>query len=310
MDRDRVLAAAPLFAAVLWGGMYVVSKWGFQEIPPLTLAFLRIVLGAGTLYLIVRITTPPRTFSRREWWRLATLAIWLTAALTTQFVGTDLTNASQGSLLTVLTPVFMVFLGVTALDEQLTREKVGGISLALIGTLVVIIGQYNLNTLASGNVFGVGLLLFSAFCFAAFSVFGKPLIQRYSALETVTYSTVLSVPLFGVLVPVELYVHPNALNSIPMTIPIIGVLLYLGLLSTAAAWYCWYKGMEYADASTVAVFFFAQPVVGILLGAIFLHENASIEIIGGGFLLVIGVYIVNRENQSSETRPRQKEVPP
>jgi drug/metabolite transporter (DMT)-like permease len=95
-----------------------------------------------------------------------------------------------------------------------------------------------------------------------------------------------------------------------MTIPIIGVLLYLGLLSTAAAWYCWYKGMEYADASTVAVFFFAQPVVGILLGAIFLHESTSIEIIGGGFLLVIGVYIVNRENQSSETRPRQKEVPP
>ncbi|MCO8245311.1 DMT family transporter [Haladaptatus sp. AB643] len=290
--------------------MYVVSKWGFQKIPPLTLAFLRIGLGAGTLYLIVRITTPPRTFSRREWWRFTTLAIWLTAALTTQFVGTDLTNASQGSLLTVLTPVFMIFLGREVLGEQLTREKVAGIGLALIGTLVVIVGQYDLSTLTSGNLFGVGLLLSSAFCFAAFSVFGKPLIERYSALETVTYSTVLSVPLFGMLVPVELYVNPTALNSIPMTLPIVGVLLYLGLLSTAAAWYCWYKGMEYADASTVAVFFFAQPVVGILLGAVFLHESVGIETIGGGLLLAIGVYIVDTENQSSEKQPRQKEVPP
>ncbi len=133
MDRDRILATAPLLAAALWGGMYVVSKWGFSEIPPLTLAFLRIVIGASVLYVGVRVTTPTRSFSRREWRRFVTLAIWLTVALTTQFVGTDLTNASQGSLLTVLTPVFMVVLEVTTLGEHLTRGKVVGTGLAFVG---------------------------------------------------------------------------------------------------------------------------------------------------------------------------------
>jgi len=47
MDRDRLLAVAPPLAAGIWGGMYVVAKWGFQSISPLALAFLRIALGAG-----------------------------------------------------------------------------------------------------------------------------------------------------------------------------------------------------------------------------------------------------------------------
>lgn len=297
MNRDRLLTTAPLLAAIVWGGMYVVSKWGFREIPPLTLAFLRIAIGAGVLYLSVRVTTPSRSFSRGEWWRFAVLACWLTGALTTQFVGTDLTNASQGSLLTVLTPVFMIVLGVVALGESLTVREVVGIGAAALGTVVVLNGQYDLSTLTSGNVVGVGLLLVSACSFAAFSTFGKPLIDQYSALETATYATVLSVPLFGVLVPVEMYLQPDAFSSISMTASVIGAVLYLGVLSTAVAWYCWYKGMEYADASTVAVYFFAQPVVGIALGAVMLDEPTGFGLIGGGILLIFGVFLVDTSGQ-------------
>ncbi|MCO8265006.1 DMT family transporter (plasmid) [Haloferax prahovense] len=295
MGRDRLFAAAPLLAAAIWGGMYVVSKWGFRSIPPLTLAFLRVALGAGVLYVAVRATTPSRSFDRGEWRRFAALAGWLTAALSTQFVGTDLTNASQGSLLTVLTPVFMLALGVTALDERLTRRKSVGTALATVGTLVVLSGQYDAAAFAGGSVSGVALLLFSALCFAAFSVFAKPLIRRYSALETATYATVLSVPLFGALVPVEFVLNPAAFDSISLSLPVVGAVLYLGLLSTAAAWYCWYKGMEYADASAVGVFFFAQPVVGILLGAVFLREPVGLELLSGGAVLAVGVLLVNTD---------------
>lgn len=309
VDRDRLLAAAPLLAAALWGGMYVVSKWGFREVPPLTLVFLRVALGAGTLYAVVRVTTPDRSFSRRDWRRLAGLALWLTAALATQFVGTDLTNASQGALLTVLTPVFMIMLGVTVLDERLSRRKLLGTALALIGTLVVLVGRYDPTTVTDGGLAGVGLLLFSAFSFAGFSAFGKPLIRRYSALETVTYATLLSVPLFGALVPVEWYLDPGAFAAVTVTPALVGAVLYLGVLSTAAAWYCWYKGMEYADASSVAVFFFAQPVVGVLLGAAVLDERIGVETLVGGALLLAGVYVVNRAGESgreAETEASRK----
>jgi len=303
MDRDRLLAVAPLLAAALWGGMYVVSKWGFDAVPPVTLAFLRVSLGAVVLYAVVRVTRPSRSFTRDEWRRFGVLALWLTATLTTQFVGTDLTNASQGSLLTVLTPPFILVLGVLWLDERLTRRKSVGMVLATVGTLAVLAGQYDLAHLAEGSLLGVATLLFSALGWAAFTVLGKPLVHRYTAIEAVTYSTVLSVPLFALLVPVELAVLGVGVADLPATPGVVGAVVYLGVFATAAAWYCWYKGMEYADASTVAVFFFAQPVVGVLLGVALLGETVGPGFLAGGLLLAAGVYLVNTADEGAADAP-------
>jgi drug/metabolite transporter (DMT)-like permease len=189
--------------------------------------------------------------------------------------------------------VFILLLAVVTVGERLTRRKTVGMGLATVGTLVVLAGQYDLAALTDGSLFGGVILLFSSFCWAAFTVFGKPLVRRYTALEAVTYATVLSVPLFGVLVPVELATRGIGLAAIPVTPAVVGAVLYLGVASTAAAWYCWYKGLEYADASTVAVFFFAQPVVGVLLGVAFLDEAVGLGFLAGGVLLALGVYLVN-----------------
>ena len=69
MDRPLGWMVAPVLAASLWGGMYVVSKWGFDAIPPVTLAFARVALGAAVLLLVVRVRYPARAFARREWGR-------------------------------------------------------------------------------------------------------------------------------------------------------------------------------------------------------------------------------------------------
>lgn len=291
--RTRAYALAPLAAAALWGGMYVVSKWGFSAIPPVTLGFLRVLLGASALLVVVRRTYPSRDFSWADWRKLIALGGWITATIVTQFLGTDLTNASQGALLTVLTPVFTLLLGVAVLSEPLTRRKGGGMALAGVGTLLVLAGQYDLTRMATGNAVGVAALLAASFAWAAYTVYGKSLVRKYSALETATYSTVAAVPMLGVLALVELAVTGYGLGDVPLTPSVIGAVLYLGFASTAAAWYLWYKGLEYVDAGTVAVFFFIQPLVGILLGALLLGEAIGPGFVAGGSVMALGVYIVS-----------------
>ncbi len=286
-------AAAPLGAAALWGGMYVVSKWGFQTIPPVTLAFLRVLLGAVTLVLILRLTRPRRTFSRAEWRSFAILAVWIAITLLTQFVGTDLTNASQGSLLTVLTPVFTLVLGIILLDESLSGRKIGGIVLAAIGTLLVIAGQYDLRAIGAGNLLGIIGLLVASFGWAAYTVYGTPLVRRYSPLETATYSTVLAIPILGLAAGFELLSLGRSPASVPVTPGIIGAVLYLGVGSTALAWYLWYRGVEHLEAGVVAAFFFVQPVVGSLLGVLFLEETLGPLFLVGGAVMAGGVYLAS-----------------
>ncbi len=292
MDR-RAAAGGPLLAAVFWGGMYVVSKWGFAAIPPVTLSALRMALGAATLLVVVRLTRPSRSFARREWLRFAGLGTLVALTIVTQFVGTDLTTASQGSLLTVLTPVFTVLLGVTLLDERLTRRSLVGMGLAVAGTAVVVAGRYDLSSLDGGSALGVGVLLVASLGWAGYTVFGKPLVRRYSALEAATYSTALAVPITVALLPFEYALTDAAVASLRVTPAVVAAVAYLGVVSTAAAWYCWYKGMEVADASVVAVFFFAQPVVGAALGAALLGESLGPAFLVGGGVMATGVYLVS-----------------
>ena len=63
--------------------------------------------------------------------------------------------------------------------------------------------------------------------------------------------------------------------------------------ATALAWYLWYKGIERAAASTTAVAFFAQPVVGIALGGLLLNEAIGPALVAGGVVLAVGVGLVS-----------------
>nr|WP_244878163.1 EamA family transporter [Halanaeroarchaeum sulfurireducens] len=305
MDRNPDVMArfaevvGPITAAALWGGMYVVSKWGFGSIPPATLAFLRVALGAVTLLAVVRLWSPSRSLSRQEHRRFGTLGVWVAVTLLTQFVGTDLTNASQGSLLTVLTPVFTIPLGVAVLDEGLSRRKVGGMAVATVGTIVVLSGQYDLSQVSGASTLGVAALLVASFGWAAYTVWGTPLVRRYSALETATYSTVWAVPILGCAAGVELWLLGVSPLSLPTTLPVLGAVAYLGVFSTAIAWYLWYRGVESLEAGVVAVFFFAQPAVGSLLGFVFLDETLGPAFVGGGVVMAAGIYLVS----SADTTP-------
>jgi drug/metabolite transporter (DMT)-like permease len=142
-------------------------------------------------------------------------------------------------------------------------------------------------------VLGVVALLLASLGWALYTVQGAPLVRRYGALTTATYSTLFAVPLLAVGAGVEVVttgVDPGAIRWSPALVAAVG---YLGVASTALAWYLWYKGLEYADSGTVAVFFFAQPVVGTVLGVLLLGEQAGPEFVLGGAVLAAGIYVVS-----------------
>jgi drug/metabolite transporter (DMT)-like permease len=293
--RQYVFALGPLAAAALWGGMYVVSKWSFALVPPVTMGFFRVALGAATLWVGHRVAGDGTAPAREDWPALLGLGGWVTLTIATQFLGTELTNASQGSLLTVLTPVFVVVLGAGLLGERVTAVKAGGVDLAAAGTAAVVAGQYDLSDIAVGNAAGVTLLVVASLAWAGYTVWGVSVVRRYSALTAATYSTIAATPMLALVSAVELWYLGRGLGSIPLEWPSLLAIAYLGVGSTAAAWYLWYKGLEYVSAGTVAVFYFVQPVVGTALGALLLGEAIGPEFAVGSALIGVSVWLVSRE---------------
>jgi drug/metabolite transporter (DMT)-like permease len=76
---------------------------------------------------------------------------------------------------------------------------------------------------------------------------------------------------------------------------IIAGILFLGIISTALAMFLWNYGFALLPAAMASLTFFAQPVVGTLLGWFFLGEEISLLFILGGVLIGIGLIISNLE---------------
>ena len=76
------------------------------------------------------------------------------------------------------------------------------------------------------------------------------------------------------------------------TYVILGV-LYLGIVSTAGAFFFWNKGLELIDAKhRFLIFFFFQPIVGSLLGWLLLNETLNSNFFIGGILIICSVLLL------------------
>jgi drug/metabolite transporter (DMT)-like permease len=80
-----------------------------------------------------------------------------------------------------------------------------------------------------------------------------------------------------------------------ITIGIIGGILFLGIISTAIAMFLWNYAFAELPAAVASLTFFAQPVVGTILGALFLGEIITRLFLFGGLLIGIGLVIASTE---------------
>jgi drug/metabolite transporter (DMT)-like permease len=68
-------------------------------------------------------------------------------------------------------------------------------------------------------------------------------------------------------------------------------ILYLGVISTAAAMWMWNRAFALVDANRASLFFFAQPFVGTLLGVLVLDQPLAANVILGAILILGGVMV-------------------
>src|SRR5215213_3345520 len=108
MNRTVVGLLCGLGAASIWGGMYVVSKVVLEIIPPFTLVSIRLLLGGVTLAIVLLIRGFP-IISRKQLWQVLGVGfVGYGVSLSLQFLGTKLSTAANGSLVTSATPAFVL----------------------------------------------------------------------------------------------------------------------------------------------------------------------------------------------------------
>jgi len=267
----------------------VVSKVVLNVIPPFTLLSLRLILGAVTLGMIVPFQGK-RTFTKKNFRESFLVGIvGYGISLGFQFVGTKLSTASNGALVTSTTPAFVLLFAPYLLGEKTTARRVISLVIASLGVIAVI--DPRTADLASSVFLGNLSLLAAALTWALYSVLVRKVSPNADLLTSSMVMLSAGVPtslLFG-----AFEISGRAIGVI--TPGIIMGILFLGIISTALAMYLWNYAFAQLPAAVASLTFFAQPVVGTFLGWFFLGEKITPLFLTGGVLIGIGISIASRE---------------
>lgn len=291
MERARGIFSGFL-AASIWGGMYVVSKVVLDVVPPFTLLSMRLVLGALAMGVLLRLRKEPLlTFSQIAH-LLGVGVVGFGFSLGLQFVGTRMSTASNASLLTSASPVFMVIFASVILGEKVSLRRLVALALAIVGVLSVI--DVRSLALESSATLGNLALLGAALTWGLYSVLLK------QAGQAITETNVILFTFLGGLalsLPLSLAEGGFAVIGIMPSDLWLGV-LYLGLVSTALALALWSRALARLEAGVVSILFFAQPVVGVGLGAWLLGDALEASFWLGALAIGLGLLLAASERKA------------
>ena len=296
MNKNLLGGLCLSLAAGIWGGMYVVSKYVLDFIPPLTLVWIRYAVAFVTLFGYMKYSErnkKPQKIEKKDWMLLLWIGfVGYFLSISCQFVGTKLSSAHAGALITSATPAFIVIFARIILKEKLTLKKLLSLCLATLGVVIVIGFEQNEGSYFLGSI----ILLIAALTWALLSVYVKVAARKFSSLLITTYAVFFAIIFTTPFAIWELQTNEIILGD-SLIIP--GI-LYLGVISTAVAFFLWNKGMETMDAGIGSLFFFFQPLVGTFLGWLLLDEKIGINFFLGGALILTSVFIVSFNKKKIE----------
>lgn len=302
--RLRLIGFLCLFlASTIWGGMYVVSKYILEFVSSITLVWLRYFIACIILFPVLIVARHNkknyRKMSKKDW----LLVIWIGfigyfVSIIFQFMGTNLSDAHTGSLITSSSPVFVLLFARFILGESLTKRKVVSLFMAAIGVIIIVGFDHTGGNHLVGNIILVG----AAVTWALLSVYVK-IASRYMDSITITAYAMLFALIFTT--PFMVSENNNFMMILNNRKILLGI-IYLGTVSTAGAFFLWNKGIGMVEAATGSMFIFFQPITGSLLGWLCLNEQLANSFFIGGILIVFAVIIGSKNEKYTESKAINK----
>jgi drug/metabolite transporter (DMT)-like permease len=210
-----------------------------------------------------------------------------------QIEGVQRGQAGDTSLLIALEPLIVALGAALVLKERIAPRRWWGFGLGILGmTLISRIWRDDVQAL-QGLVANV-IFISSFLCEAAFSLIGKPMLDRVSPLKLVAFGlfggTVANMTLSGAKIP-----------AMPLQAWL--TLAYLGVICTVVGYALWYFAIQRAPVNLVGLTVFVQPVAGLVLAALWLGSPLHWGQFWGSAVIIAGLLIGLRPEASEKTSP-------
>lgn len=274
--RDWSLLAV---LSILWGGSFFFNGAALRELPPLTLVFLRVLLGAAMLLPLLRmqgISFPKGMAGWKPFVAIGLLNNVIPFSLIV--IGQTFIPSGLASILNATTPLFTVIVMAAAGEEALQMRRVAGVALGVVG--VVILRGWGIET-RPGQGLGILLCLAGALSYGFAALAARRLLKDSPPLGTATFQLMASTVMMAAVAGVVEQPWRLPMPDITTWLAVLG----LAALSTALAYIVFFQILRRSGASNVMLVTLLIPVTAILLGWLVLGEPISAQEIAGAVII-------------------------
>ncbi len=274
---------------LIWGTSFLWIKLAVQEIGPFMLVTFRLLFGLIGLLTIMFFSKRSFARDRSTWLKFIFMGIVNTAIPFTLISwGETKIDSGLASILNGTVPLFTIVIAHFWLhDEKISASRLGGLVLGFIGVIVLVsrdIGPQGL----TGDVLGQLAVLLAAISYATAITFSRKHLRGQNPIIQAASSLVIADSAMWLVTPVA--ERPMVFPAQPLTWLAIA---WLGLLGTCLAYILFFSLINAWGATRASLVTYVFPVIGLLLGVLFLHEEADWRLWAGSALVVVSVLVVN-----------------
>jgi DME family drug/metabolite transporter len=261
-----------VLAALSWGTITVSTNAIYQLTPAAnapSIGFWRMLFSVPVLSVLAWRAVGRRLFqvAPRDLRLIGLIGLAMAAYQVCLFGAIPRLGVTVAVIITICSaPVMVGVLAALFLNERLTARVGLALVLAIVGTALL----SGLTELASGarvgDLAGVTLALGAGLSYALVTLSGRALAGRYPALQTIGLGFTASA---GLLLPFAL------VNGFVTAFPAAGwgLLLYLGVVPTALAYWLYVEGLKHTPATTASLIALLEPLSASALAALFFGER-------------------------------------
>lgn len=269
-----------LLLCFIWGFNFIVMKTANAYFSPDLFVAYRFSLGAAILLafaFIKKLPLPPRKF----WGWIALTGVFQIGigASIVQYCFKFL-DAGLVSVLNYTMPVWVSILAYFFLKEPLTRGKIFGIALSVLGVAVLM----NINL--TGKFTAILLALAAAVTWAIGNVMIKAKLSKCEPIAMTTWQMVVGAVM---LVIVAAFNGDHLEYWTPISV---ACLLYNAVIASAFAFFLWVYILDRMEASKASVAVLGVPVVSVIGGVLILGEPLTLSMVVGMLMILSGIVIV------------------
>lgn len=276
--------------SLLYGINYSILKIVVPEfIRPYGLTVYRVAVSAAVFWIFYFFKQEKINWKADGWRFFLSALCGASLNMLLFYKGISMTTAINGSIIMTLTPVLVLLWAALLIKERITKVKIMGIFLGLIGALIIFYQPTNL--ISFGNWQGDFLVILNGIVYACYLVIIKPLMQKYKPLTVATW--IFSFAVFMVLPAGFQEAAMVDLTQLPLKV--ILSMFYSIILVTVVVYFLNIWTLVRVDPSVVGAFIYLQPVFSTITAMLFFGETLEIKHLVAAIFIFLGVWLVTKK---------------